>query len=266
MSEKRSFEAASSELRIVKMSEPTPRTRLRTRFKPVRLKLSSDLSKRPLERMSLHDQLVAKVREMIVDGELKAGAPLPERMLCETFGVSRTPLREAFKILASEGLIELRPHRTPVITPVDRAEIANIFDIMVALDGVAGARAATLATDDDIARLNAKHHQLVQLHRDASRTAYFRLNQEIHTEITRLAANPPLLNTWTTLHASIFRARAVANYDARRWTESVAEHEAFMALFRKRDAPGFASALSAHTRKTGDAVLATLKTTADGDS
>src|SRR5882672_9410462 len=90
------------------MNEPATRTRIRTRFKPVRLKLSSDHSKRPLERMSLHDQLVAKVREMIVDGELKAGAPLPERMLCETFGVSRTPLREAFKILASEGLIELK--------------------------------------------------------------------------------------------------------------------------------------------------------------
>ena len=241
------------------MNEPATRTRIRTRFKPVRLKLSSDHSKRPLERMSLHDQLVAKVREMIVDGELKAGAPLPERMLCETFGVSRTPLREAFKILASEGLIELRSHRTPVITPIDRAEIANIFDIMVALDGVAGLQAATLATNDDIERLNVMHKQLVQLHREAARTAYFRLNQEIHVEITRLADNPVLLNIWTTLHASIFRARAVANYDARRWTESVDEHEAFMALLRARDAPAFAAALSAHTRKTGDAVLMTLE-------
>jgi DNA-binding GntR family transcriptional regulator len=129
---------------------------------------------------------------------------------------------------------------------------------MVALDGVAGGQAATLATDDDIAGLDAMHARLVQLHRDASRTAYFRLNQEIHVEITRLAANPSLLNVWTTLHANIFRARAIANYDARRWTESVEEHEAFMALLRVRDAPGFAKALSSHTRKTGDAVLQTL--------
>lgn len=241
------------------MSELAPRTRLRTRFKPARLKLSSDHSKRPIERMSLHDQLVAKVREMIVNGELQAGAPLPERMLCETFGVSRTPLREAFKILANEGLIELRSHRTPVITPINRDEIANIFDIMVALDGVAGIRAATLASDADIARLDAMHERLIQLHRDAARTAYFRLNQEIHVEITRLARNPVLLNIWTTLHANIFRARAVANYDARRWTESVEEHESFMALLRLRDAPGFAAALSAHTRKTGEAVLLTLE-------
>jgi DNA-binding GntR family transcriptional regulator len=244
------------------MSDAMPRAVLRTRFKPTRLKLSSDHSKRPLERMSLHDQLVAKVREMIVDGELQAGAPLPEKMLCETFGVSRTPLREAFKILASEGLIALRSHRTPVVTSVDRDEIANIFAIMVALDGVAGLQAATLATDEDIARLDAMHHRLVALHGAASRAAYFRLNQEIHIEITRLAANAPLLNIWTTLNANIFRARATANYDARRWTESVQEHEAFMALLRARDAQGFAASLSTHTRKTGDAVLAALKTAA----
>jgi DNA-binding GntR family transcriptional regulator len=246
------------------MTETASRPRLKTRFKPARLKLSSDHSKRPLDRISLHDQLVAKLREMIVSGELQAGAPLPEKMLCETFGVSRTPLREAFKILASEGLIELRPHRTPVVTPVDRDEIAHSFAIMVALDGVVGAAAAERATDDDIARLDAMHQRLVALHRDAARAEYFRLNQDIHVEITRLAANPVLLNIWMTLNANIYRARATANYDAGRWTESVKEHDAFMALLRARHAQGFAASLSVHTRNTGDAVLATLQAAAGG--
>ncbi|MET0968998.1 MAG: GntR family transcriptional regulator [Tardiphaga sp.] len=241
------------------MMETAARQRLKTRFKPTRLKLSSDHSRRPLDRMSLHDQLVAKLREMIINGELQAGAPLPEKMLCETFGVSRTPLREAFKILASEGLIALRPHRTPVVTPVNRDEIANSFAIMVALDGVAGVAAAERATDDDIARLDAMHDRLVTLHRDAARAEYFRLNQDIHIEITRLAGNPVLLNIWMTLNANIYRARATANYDAARWTESVKEHDAFMALLRARDVQGFAVSLSAHARNTGDAVLATLQ-------
>ncbi len=78
---------------------------------------------------------------------------------------------------------------------------------MVALDGVAGAEAAMRATDEDIARLSAMHDQLVTLHREASRPAYFRLNQDIHIEITRLAKNPVLLNIWTTLNANIYRAR-----------------------------------------------------------
>jgi len=240
------------------MSPNDTRPQARTRFKPARLKLSSEHSKRPIARMSLHDQLVARLREMIVDGELRAGEALPERVLCETFEVSRTPLREAFKILASEGLIELRPHRTPLIAPINREEIAYMFDVMVALDAVAGAQAAQLASDEDIAQLSEMHAELVRLHRDAERAAYFRTNQKIHIEITRLAGNPVLLNIWTTLHANIFRARALANYDAQRWNESVQEHEAFMALFTARDAPGFAAALSAHTRRTGDAVLATL--------
>lgn len=240
------------------MSPSVPRVKLRTRFKPARLKLSSDHSKRPLERMSLHDQLVAKVREMIVDGELIAGAPLPERMLCETFGVSRTPLRETFKILAAEGLIALRPHRTPVVTSIDRDEIADIFETMVALDHAAGRKAATSASDQDIARLDAMHAELVKLHHEASRANYFRLNQQIHGEITRLAGNAVLFNIWSGLQRSVFRARAVANYDARRWDESVAEHEAFMALLRARDATGFANALSRHTRRTGDSVLQML--------
>ncbi len=161
---------------------------------------------------------------MIIDGDLRPGSALPERALCDTFGVSRTPLREAFKVLAAEGLIELRPHRTPVITPVDPGEIADMFDVMVGLDGMAGAQAVAKATAGDIARLDEMHHQLVQLHRDSSRAAYFRLNQKIHAEITRLAGNPVLSNIWTTLNAGIFRARALANYDAKRWTGSVEEH------------------------------------------
>ncbi|MFN5687982.1 GntR family transcriptional regulator, partial [Bradyrhizobium sp.] len=164
------------------MTPSATRPRLKTRFKPTRLKLSSDQSTRPLARLSLHDQLVAKVREMIIDGELAAGAPLPERMLCETFGVSRTPLREAFKILAAEGLIALRPHRTPVVTPIDAGEIAEIFDVMVALDAAAGRAAAARATADEIARLDAMHDELVALHGAAERAAYFRLNQQIHLE------------------------------------------------------------------------------------
>ena len=238
------------------MARPKPRLR----FTPARLKLSANSSPSPLERRSLHDQLIARLREMIIDGDLRPGSALPERALCDTFGVSRTPLREAFKVLAAEGLIELRPHRTPVITPVDPGEIADMFDVMVGLDGMAGAQAVATATAGDIARLDEMHHQLVQLHRDSSRAAYFRLNQKIHAEITRLAGNPVLSNIWTTLNAGIFRARALANYDAKRWTESVEEHEAFMAFLRARDAPAFAAALSAHTRRTGDAVLATLNT------
>lgn len=240
------------------MDQAEPRHPLRTRFKPTRLKLSAATARRPLERTTLHDLLVTRLREMIIDGELRSGTPLPEQMLCETFGVSRTPLREAFKVLASEGLIELRPNRTPVITPINRDEIAQIFDVMQSLDETAARKAITMASDDDIARLEAMHAELVALHRKGERAAYFRLNQKIHTELTLLARNPVLLNIWNSLHAKIFRARALANYDPVRWAESVEEHEDFMRHLRARDVEGFVKSIAEHNRRTGVAVLANL--------
>ncbi len=246
------------------MTATTTRNRARSRFKPARLKLSAIPPKPALERHSLHDQLVAKLREMILNGELRPGSALPEKMLCESFGVSRTPLREAFKVLASEGLMELRPHRTPRVTLIDPDEIAAVFDVMVALERLVGLRTASLATQKEIAVIDAMHAQLVTLHRDGSRAAYFRMNQQIHAEIARLSGNPVLHATWTALTAKILRARSLANFDARRWDESINEHENFMALLRAGEAEGFADSLSEHMRRTGSAVCTML--TAPGEA
>src|SRR4030081_2792011 len=199
-------EATSFE-RETEMTETTTRPRARPRFKPARLKLSAIAPKQALQRHSLHDQLVAKLREMILNGELGPGSALPEKMLGVGFGGAGTPLREAFKVLASEGLIELRPHRTPRITPIDPGEIAAVFEVMVALERLVGLRAASLATPDEIAAIDAMHAELVTLHRDGSRAAYFRMNQQIHAEIARLAGNSVLQTTWAALTAKILRAR-----------------------------------------------------------
>src|SRR5258707_5371981 len=131
------------------MTETATRNRARPRFKPARLKLSAIPSKQALQRHSLHDQLVAKLREMILNSELRPGSALPEKMLCESFGVSRTPLREAFKVLASEGLIELRPHRTPQITRIDPDEITAEFEDHGALVGLCPPPGASLARATD---------------------------------------------------------------------------------------------------------------------
>src|SRR3977135_4223357 len=185
--------------REIDMTETAPRNRSRARSNPPRLKLSEIPPNPALQRHSLHDQLVAKLREMILNSELRPGSALPEKMLCESFGVSRTPLREAFKVLASEGLIELRPHRTPQIAPIDPDEIAAVFEVMVALERLVGLRAASLATTNEIAALDAMHAQLAAHHREGSRAAYFSMNQQIHAEIARLAGNPVLQTTWAAL-------------------------------------------------------------------
>src|SRR5258707_4221461 len=165
------------------MTETATRNRARPRFKPARLKLSAIPSKQALQRHSLHDQLVAKLREMILNSELRPGSALHEKMLCESFGVSRTPLREAFKVLASEGLIELRPHRTPQITLIDPDEIAAVFVIMVALERLVGLRCASLATPKEVAAIHAMDAKHLALHLHSSPAGYFYLHQLIHEAI-----------------------------------------------------------------------------------
>lgn len=239
----------------ISAATPSLRPKARYKFQPGRLKLSATEASRPLATASLHDQLVARLREMVVEGELPPGSPLPEKMLCETFGVSRTPLREAFKVLATEGLIELRPHRTPMVTPVEREEIAAVFEVIVALDQLAADLACRRASATERAELDALHAGLAAAHRAGDRRDYFRRNQQIHAEIVRLAANPTLAATWGALTAKIQRARAQVNYHGSRWQESLEEHEVFMAHFRRGDPTAFAATLASHTRLTGAAVL-----------
>src|SRR3981189_1931860 len=244
--------------REIDMTETAPRNRSRSRFKPARLKLSEIPPKPALPRLSPHAPVGTEIRDVILNSELRPGSALPEKMLCESFGVSRTPLREAFKVLASEGLIELRPHRTPQIPLIDPDEISAVFEVMVALERLVGLRAASLATPNEIAAIDAMHAQLVALHRDGSRAAYLRMNQQIHAEIARLAGNAVLQTTWAALTAKILRARSLANFDAKRWDETINEHEHFMALLRAGEAEGFADALSEHMRRTGSAVCTML--------
>lgn len=238
------------------------RPKPRFKFQPGRLKMSA-VETRPFAAAPLHDRLVARLREMVTEGELAPDSPLPEKMLCATFGVSRTPLREAFKVLAGEGLIVLRPHRTPMVASIAVAELAAVFEVVIALDELAARLACARAGEADRAALDAQHARLVALHRAGDRVAYFRLNQAIHATIVRLAGNPVLASLHEASSAKIRRARAQANRYGDRWEDSLAEHEAFMAPFRRGDAAAFAAAVADHTRRTREAVLAGLTASAD---
>jgi DNA-binding GntR family transcriptional regulator len=226
-----------------------------------RPKLKARLRGRPsvLGRDSLHDALLARLRRMIQEGALAPGEQIVETGLCEYFGVSRTPLREALKVLASEGLVELRPRRTPIVTPVDPAEIAAIFEVLEGLEAVAGRRACENMTDAAMSELDVLHAEMIAEHDRGDRSAYQAKNRTIHFQIVDLAANPVLKATYANFMTRVMRARATNNYDAARWPASRAEHEEIMAALRRRDPQGAADALARHTRATGASVLATLK-------
>lgn len=207
---------------------------------------------------SLHGAVVTRLRAMIQDGELAPGEQIVETSLSAMFGISRTPMREALKVLASEGLVELRPRRTPVVATVDASEIMAIFEVMEGLEALAGRRAAENATPEDMAALWSKHAELVACQAHGDKIGYMARNNEFHDMIVQLAGNSVLAATYAGFVVKIQRARAAANYDDVRWHESTAEHELILKAFESGTPDEVATALVDHMRRTGRAVLRTL--------
>ena len=212
----------------------------------------------PIARASLHDQLIARLRNLIVEGELAPGARVPERELCDRFQVSRTPLREALKVLASEGLLELSPNRGARVSRLTVADLEEMFPVMGALEALAGELAADRISETGIAEIQALHYQMVLHYKRGELPAYFRLNQAIHEGIMAAAGNETLLAMHRSLAGRIRRARYMANMSQSRWAQAVAEHEAILAALIDRDGGRLGGILRDHLRNKCDTVKESL--------
>ncbi|RBW51197.1 GntR family transcriptional regulator [Marinobacter sp. F3R11] len=213
----------------------------------------------PLRRHSLYEAVTERLREMVLEGELEPGSRISEKQLCEAFEVSPTPLRQALKVLVSEGLVEMLPNRGARVTEVDVEEVADLFEVMAVLEGLSGTLLATRASDAEIAEIRHLHECMMEKFRKNQRNEYFQLNQTIHRRLAEIAGNRVLLELETSLTLRITRARYAANMQMGRWEESAKEHECFVEALEKRDAQGLSDAMSLHMRKTGNAVIQRLK-------
>ncbi|MEQ8228837.1 MAG: GntR family transcriptional regulator [Rhodospirillales bacterium] len=218
---------------------------------------------RPIPRTSLHDTIVNRVRAMVYDGDLKPGEKVPERMLCETLGISRTPLREALKVLASEGVLELLPNRGARVARLTAEDVDEMFPVMGALEALAGELACANATEADLAELRALHYQMALHHTRGERAEYFALNQKIHEMIMRAAHNDLLVGMYEGLAGRIRRARYISSITPERWKQAMAEHEDMLAAFEARDGARLAVVLREHLRNKCEAVKEALRQDAD---
>jgi len=207
----------------------------------------------------LHEDATERLREMIVQGELAPGAKLVERVLCERLGVSRTPLREAIKRLASEGLVALQPNRGAIVTPLTLEQVRETFEVMGALEALAGRLACRNATDGSLAEIRALHFEMLACHARGDLTGYFRCNQAIHFAIVAAAGNATLLATYRHLNAHVLRARYLANLSRERWDRAVAEHEAMLGALVARDGERLQRLLSEHLGAKMMAVLTAMQ-------
>jgi DNA-binding GntR family transcriptional regulator len=202
-----------------------------------------------LERQTLHQTLIQHLIRMIENGELAPGERLSEAALCERFEVSRTPLREALKVLAFEGFLIWRPNRGITVAEIRIDEVIDAFELLTPIEHVIGEALLTRATAADISQIEAMHAKLTALHANLERRAYFQLNQEIHAQLAASTRNPIIEDVYCSLQRRIYRARSLSNTIRLRWDESIREHDAFMVALWERD-PSLPTLLAAHSEAT----------------
>ncbi|MCO5100204.1 MAG: GntR family transcriptional regulator [Burkholderiaceae bacterium] len=210
----------------------------------------------PIDRRPLHEEAADRLRAMITDGRLPAGARLNERVLCDQLRVSRTPLREAFKRLAAERLIELTPNRGARVIALARADVEELFELMGALEGLSGELAAQRRSEAELAEIRALHYEMLAAHARRDLPAYYAMNQRIHDALNRCARNGALTETYDSINTRIQHLRFRSNFDAAKWAVAVREHQAMLDALDARDGARLRAVLEQHLRTKCDAVLA----------
>jgi DNA-binding GntR family transcriptional regulator len=204
----------------------------------------------PISPRTLHDEVIARVRDLIIEGELPAGSRINESDLGPRLGVSRTPLREAIRTLASEGLVELVPRRGAIVRQFSIADVRSMLEAIGILEAAAARLACVRATDAEIAEVKALHDTMMQRYAARERLAYFKLNQAIHSAIVRLSHNPTLTELHERLQARLKRIRYIGNEAPDKWAGAVKEHKIMIRALTDRDAEALAHALNLHMDQT----------------
>jgi DNA-binding GntR family transcriptional regulator len=209
----------------------------------------------PVRALSLHDGVAARLRAMVFDGQLAPGQWIDEKALAERWEVSRTPLREALKVLAAEGLVDLVPHRGCRVVALQPGDADDLFPVMALLEGRCAHEAALKASDADLQDLRALHDTLERHAAGHDVEAYYRANHAFHSRVQQLAANRWLDRTTGDLRRFLRLMRGRQLMLPGRLEASIREHRVLLDAFVQRDAQRAERAMHDHLM----AQLAALK-------
>jgi len=213
----------------------------------------------PIVRRTLHDEVAEQLRQLIISGELPPGQKVPEALLSERFGVSRTPMREALKVLASENFVQLLPNRGAIVARLTRQEIDELFPVMGALEALAGELACQNLKLKDLAHIRKLHEQMVACHAKDDWPGYARHNRAIHEQIFAMAGNATLTALYQQLLMRIRNVRFVAKSSPEGWRAAIQDHEDMIRALEQRDGPSLARTLRMHLRHKADVVEEALR-------
>jgi DNA-binding GntR family transcriptional regulator len=213
----------------------------------------------------LHTAVAQRLRSLIVEGSLAPGDRLNERELAERLHVSRTPLREALKTLAADGLVEHVPNRGAQVAHLSEADLTHSFEVLGALEAMSGELACARITDDELAEIRALHFEMRAHHARHDLPAYYRLNTAIHRAINHAARNPVLTETYERLNARLQALRFQSNFDADKWDAAVREHDEMIDALERRDGTRMRRIMIEHVDHKRSAVIAQLRAQREQD-
>lgn len=188
-----------------------------------------------LTKDTYHVRVADMLRDFIMTGKLNEGDKINESELCKTLGISKTPLREALRVLSVEGLIRQVPHRGSFVTKPTVEEIAEMFDVMSLLEGFCAREACVKMSPKDFARLEALHAKLEKSFEKRDQEAYIRINNQYHSFLQKIAGNRTLNQIVDGLRKKILLYRFQSLNLANRFEHSIREHRDLLEAFRQRD-------------------------------
>ena len=207
-----------------------------------------------ISRPSLHEELTDRLRSMIIEGVLVAGEKVPEKALCEKLGVSRTPMREALKVLAADGLLNLEPNKGARVRAFTVDDLEEVFPLMGALEALAGELACNNISNKQIKEITSVHEKMLVAYGKSDMPTYFKHNEHIHQLIMHAASNPSLNDIYRSLSLRIRSGRYIANMSPARWQQAVEEHEEMLIALVARDGVELGAILKRHLHNKMDTV------------
>jgi len=203
----------------------------------------------------LPQEVTDQIREMIRKGHLEQGQKISEVEFCEELGISRTPLREALRVLAGEGLIDLVPRRGAWVSRPTIGEIQDMFEVMAVLEGLCARMAAEHLTEAELAELETLHHALEDAYRARDEEQYIQANHAYHGLVQELADNQTLNAIVSGLRQKIFLYRYRQLYQPDRFDQSIREHRELLEAFQGRDGALAEALMKRHLQRQCEALV-----------
>ena len=209
-------------------------------------------------RRSLHEEVADALRELVLSGALAPGSRLNEMELTARFGISRTPLREAIKVLARDGLVDLLPQRGARVASISLEEVEEMIEVVAALEGSAAELATRALTPEVLADIERAHGAMVAAFEAGDEALYLRHNETIHDLLMEASGNRTLLGLYRNFTGRIQRARYSAPKTPEQWASAVADHEEMLVLLKAGRAEALADLMRAHVRGKKAVIAASL--------